>query len=66
MDYLEYLKLETSRLKKKIMTHIDNVNAFKVVLHLNMKQLDLNHWTYFSTKTSLGKVEPKCLKEFTE
>ena len=41
----------------------DHVKSFKVKLGLRIKQLHEGNMIHFSTLKSLGKVEPKCLKE---
>ena len=42
------------------------MKSFKVKLRLWMKQLGEGNLAHFSTLNSLGKVEPKCLKEYTD
>ena len=44
----------------------DHVKSFKVKLGLWIKQLHDGNMIHFSTLKSLGKVEPKCLKEYAD
>ena len=52
--------------KKQIITQMyDHVKSFKVKLRLWIKQLSKGNSVHFSTLKSLGKVETKCLKVYT-
>lgn len=65
-DHLNALNLKLQGKKQIITQMYDNVKSFKVKLRLWMKQLGEGNLAHFSTLNSLGKVEPKCLKEYTD
>ena len=65
-DHLNALNLKLQGKKQIITQMYDNVKSFKVKLRLWMKQLGEGNLAHFSTLNSLGKVEPKCLKECTD
>ena len=53
--------------RNQIITQMyDHVKSFKVKLGLWIKQLHKGNLIHFSTLKSLGKVEPKCLKEYAD
>ena len=53
--------------RNQIITQMyDHVKSFKVKLGLWIKQLHEGNMIHFSTLKSLGKVEPKCLKEYAD
>ena len=53
--------------RNQIITQMyDHVESFKVKLGLWIKQLHEGNMIHFSTLKSLGKVEPKCLKEYAD
>ena len=53
--------------RNQIITQMhDHVKSFKVKLGLWLKQLYEGNMIHFSTPNSLGKVEPKCLKEYAD
>ena len=53
--------------RNQIITQMyDHMKSFKVKLGLWIKQLHAENMIHFSTLKSLGKVEPKCLKEYAD
>ena len=53
--------------RNQIMTQMyDHVKSFKVRLGLWIKQLHEGNMIHFSTLKLLGKVEPRCLKEYAD
>ena len=65
-DHLNALNLKLQGKDQIITEMYDNVKSFKVKLRLWMKQVGEGNLVHFSTLNSLGKVEPKYLKEYTD
>lgn len=65
-DHLNALNLKLQGRKQVITQMYDSVKSFKVKLTLWGKQLTAGNLVHFSTLNSLGKVEPKSLKEYAE
>ena len=63
--YLNELNLKLQGKKQIITQMYDHVKSFKVKLRLWIKQLGKGNLAHFSTLKYLGKVEAKCLKEYT-
>ena len=65
-DYLNELNVKL-QVRNQIITQMyDHEKSFKVKLGLWIKQLHEGNLIHFSTLKSLGKVEPKCLKEYAD
>ncbi|XP_043409097.1 general transcription factor II-I repeat domain-containing protein 2B-like [Chelonia mydas] len=65
-DHLNTLNLKLQGRKQVITQMYDSVKSFKVKLTLWGKQLTAGNLVHFSTLNSLGKVEPKSLKEYAD
>ncbi|KAG6924593.1 GTF2I repeat domain containing 2 [Chelydra serpentina] len=65
-DHLNALNLKLQGRKQVITQMYDSVKSFTVKLTLWGKQLTAGNLVHFSTLSSLGKVEPKSLKEYAD
>ncbi|CAM4567714.1 unnamed protein product [Caretta caretta] len=65
-DHLNALNLKLQSRKQVITQMYDSVKSFKVKLTFWGKQLTAGNLVHFSTLNSLGKVEPKSLKEYAD
>uniref|UniRef100_A0A8C3ISY3 Uncharacterized protein n=1 Tax=Chrysemys picta bellii TaxID=8478 RepID=A0A8C3ISY3_CHRPI len=65
-DHLNALNLKLQGRKQVITQMYDSVKSFKVKLTLWGKQLTAGNLVHFLTLNSLGKVEPKSLKEYAD
>ncbi|CAM5133327.1 unnamed protein product [Natator depressus] len=65
-DHLNALNWKLQGRKQVITQMYDGVKSFKVKLTLWGKQLTAGNLVHFSTLNSLGKVEPRSLKEYAD
>ncbi|CAM2111611.1 unnamed protein product [Caretta caretta] len=65
-DHLNALNLKLQGRKQVITQMYDSVKSFKVKLTMWGKQLTAGNLIHFSTLNSLGKVEPRSLKEYAD
>lgn len=65
-DQLNALNLKLQGKNQIITQMYDNVKSFKVKLRLWIKQMSEGNLVHFPTLNSFEKVEPECLKEYTD
>ncbi|CAM4562464.1 unnamed protein product [Caretta caretta] len=65
-DHLNSLNLKLQGRKQVITQMYDSVKSFKVKTTLWGKQLTAGNLVHFLTLNSLGKIEPKSLKEYAD